>query len=108
MHYYPQLDSHIRDKVKVVVCLSNYATKRELVYATGVDTSDLATNFFFFFFALKAEVDILDTANLSNVQTSLNNFKTRADDLDAGKLKTILADFKKLSELLRKEAAKNT
>ena len=107
MHYYPQLDSHIRDKVKVVVCLSNYATKRELVYAPGVDTSDLATNFFFFF-ALKAEVDILDTANLSNVQTSLNNFKTRADDLDAGKLKTILADFKKLSELLRKEAAKNT
>ena len=107
MHYYPQLDSHIRDKVKVVVCLSNYATKRELVYATGVDTSDLATNFFFFF-ALKAEVDILDTANLSNVQTSLNNFKTRADDLDAGKLKTILEDFKKLSELLRKEAAKNT
>ena len=56
---------------------------------------------------MKAEVDILDTANLSNVQTSLNNFKTRADDLDAGKLKTILADFKKLSELLRKEAAKN-
>ena len=57
---------------------------------------------------MKAGVDILDTANLSNVQTSLNNFKTRADDLDAGKLKTILADFKKLSELLRKEAAKNT
>ena len=54
MHYYPQLDSHIRDKVKVVVCLSNYATKRELVYATGVDTSDLANNFFFFFFCFES------------------------------------------------------
>ena len=107
MHYYPQLDNHIRDKVNVVVYLSNHATKKELVYATGADTSDLATKFFFFF-ALKAEVDILDTANLSNVPTSLNNFKTRVDDLDVGKLKTILVDFKKFSELVRKEAAKNT
>ena len=56
---------------------------------------------------MKAEVDILDTANLSNVPTSLNNFKTRVDDLDVGKLKTILVDFKKFSELVRKEAAKN-
>ena len=49
MHYYPQLGNHIRDKVNVVVYLSNHATKKELVYATGADTSDLATKFFFFF-----------------------------------------------------------
>ena len=29
-------------KVKVVLDLSNYDTKKELDYATGVDTSDLA------------------------------------------------------------------
>ena len=42
MSYYPKLDSHNRDKVKVVLDLSNYATKKELDYVTGVDTSDLA------------------------------------------------------------------
>ena len=63
---------------------------------------------FFFYFPLKAQVDIRDTANLSNVPNGLNNFKTRVDDLDAGKLKPILMDFKKLSDLVRKEAAKNT
>ena len=28
MRYYPEPDSHIRDKVKVVSDLSNYATKK--------------------------------------------------------------------------------
>ena len=42
MSYYPETNSHIRDKVKVVLDLSNYATKKELDYVTGVDTSDLA------------------------------------------------------------------
>ena len=30
MIYYPEPDSHIRDKVKVVLGLSNYATEKEL------------------------------------------------------------------------------
>ena len=42
MNQYPKPDSHIRDKVKVVLNLSNYDTKKELEHATGVDTSDLA------------------------------------------------------------------
>ena len=42
MSYHPEPDSHIRDKVKVVLDLSNYATKKELDYTIGVDTSDLA------------------------------------------------------------------
>ena len=29
MSYYPEPDSHIRDEVKVVLDLSNYATKKE-------------------------------------------------------------------------------
>ena len=38
MIYYPEPDSHIRDKVKVLLDLSYYATKKELDLATGVDT----------------------------------------------------------------------
>ena len=41
MSYYRKPDSHIRDKVKVVLDFTNYATKKELKDATGVDTSDL-------------------------------------------------------------------
>ena len=36
MSYYPELDSDNRDKVKVVLDLSNYATKKELDQATDV------------------------------------------------------------------------
>ena len=43
MDYYPEPDIHIRDKVKVVLNLSNYATEKKLNYTTSVDTSDLAT-----------------------------------------------------------------
>ena len=68
MNYYPEPDNHIRDKVKVVLDLSSYATKTELAHATGFDTSDLATKTDFI--ALKAEVDKLDINKLTNVPTS--------------------------------------
>ena len=42
MSCYPEPDSHIRDKVNVLLDLSNYAIKKELDHATDVDTSDLA------------------------------------------------------------------
>ena len=42
MNYYPEPDSHIRNKIKVQSDLSNYATKKYLYHAKGVDTSDLA------------------------------------------------------------------
>ena len=37
MSYYPEPNSHIRDKVKVLLDLSNYGTKKELEHATGLD-----------------------------------------------------------------------
>ena len=40
MNYYPEPDNHIRDKVKVVLELSNYITMKELDHVAGVDTSD--------------------------------------------------------------------
>ena len=42
MSYYPDPDIHIRDKVKVVLDLSSYATKKELEHPEGIDMSDLA------------------------------------------------------------------
>ena len=42
MSYYPEPDNHIRDKVKVVIVLSNHATKKELEHAASIDTSDIA------------------------------------------------------------------
>ena len=65
MSCYPEPDAHIRDKVKVVLDLSNYATKKELDHATGVETSDLVAKEDFT--ALKAEVDKLDINKLVNV-----------------------------------------
>ena len=40
MHYYPEPENYIRDKVKLVLDLPNYATKIQLEDATGVDTSN--------------------------------------------------------------------
>ena len=54
MSCYSESDSHVRDNVKVVLDLSNYATKK-IDHATGIDTSDLAASRDFI--ALKAEVD---------------------------------------------------
>ena len=105
MSYYPEPDSHIRDKVKVVLDLSNYATKKELYNAIG-DLADLAAKNDFI--TLKAEVDKLDINKLVNVPTSLNNLKTKVNDLGVGKLKTVSVDLKKLSDGVDNEIIKNT
>ena len=55
--------------------LSNYAIKKELEDAAGVDTTDFAAKNDFI--DLKAEVDKLDINTLVNVPTGLNNLKTK-------------------------------
>ena len=52
--------------------------------------------------------DILDINKLTNVPTSLNNLKTKIDDVDVGKLKTVSVDLKKLSDIVDNEVVKNT
>ena len=42
MSYYPEPGNHIRNKVKVVLDLSNYATKKYVEHVTGINISDLA------------------------------------------------------------------
>ena len=104
MSYYRKLDSHIRDKIKVVLDLSNYATKNDLERTTSIETSDL--NAKKDFIALKAEVNKLDINKLTNVPTSLNNLKTKVDELDVGKLKAVPVDLKKLSDVVENEVVK--
>ena len=58
MRYYPESDSHIRDKVKTLLDFSNYAAKKEFQQTAGVDTSELV-----------------------NVPVGLTDSKTKVDDL---------------------------
>ena len=104
--YYPQPDSHNRDKVKVALDLSNYATEKELEHATFIDTSDLAAKKNFI--ALKAEVDKLDINKLTNVLTVLSILKTEVRALDFGKLKNVPVFLKKSSDVVDNEVVKNT
>ena len=62
--------NHIRDKVKIVLNLSNYNTEKDLEHATGADISNLAAKQDFV--ALEGKVDRLDIAELVNVLTGLN------------------------------------
>ena len=62
MSYYLEPVSHIRDKVKVVLDLSNYTAKNQLEHTTDIDTSDLAAKKDLI--DLKAEVDKLDINKL--------------------------------------------
>ena len=98
MRYYPESDSNISDKVKVVLDFSNYATKKELDHATGIDTSDLAAKKDFA--ALKAEIEKLEINKLLNVPTGLNGVKKKVNDSDVVKLKPVPVDFKKLSDVV--------
>ena len=43
---------------------------------------------------MKAEVDKLDIDELANLPIIVNNLKAKVDDLDVGKLKTVLVDLK--------------
>ena len=45
---------------------------------------------------MKAEGDKQVINKLTNVPTSLNNLKTKVDNLDVGKLKTAPIDLKKI------------
>ena len=56
---------------------------------------------------MKAEVDQLHINKHVNVQVSLNNFKAKVVDLDAGKLKSVPVELKKLCDVVDNEVVKN-
>ena len=84
--------------------MSNHTTKKELDYATGVDTYDLVTKKGFI--ALKAEVDKPEINKLIMFQLVWIILKTKLDNLDVGKLKTVPVDLKKLSDVVDNEVLK--
>ena len=90
--------------MKVLLDLSNYATKADLKNTTDVGTSkfikkvDLAN--------LKSHVDKLDIDKLENVPTGLNSFKSRVNKLDADKLVPVPVDLSKLNYVVKNDVLK--
>ena len=82
--YFPKLYEPFGGKINVKVDLSNYATKTELKEATGIDTSNLA------------------------LKSNLAKLKAAVDEIDVEKLKTVPADLRKLSDVLKNEVTKKT
>ena len=80
---YPESDCYIRNKVKIVLDLSQYAAKKEWNHVTSVGV-----------ISLKAAVGKLNINKLINFPTSLNNLKATVDDVDVGTLKNINVDLK--------------
>ena len=66
MDYCQEQETYIRDKVKVILDLSNFTTNKELKIVAVADTSNLAHNFI----ALKADVHKLDVDELVNVKST--------------------------------------
>ena len=56
---------------------------------------------------MKADADKLDINKLLNVPGGLNNWKTKYDDLDVYKFKTVPVDVKQLSDVGSKEVVEN-
>ena len=52
---------------------------------------------------MKAEVEKVDINKLVNVPSCMNNSKIKVNYLDADKLRTVLVNSKKLSDIMIKE-----
>ena len=57
---------------------------------------------------MKAEFYKLDVNKLVNVTVSLNNLKTKVDDINVDKLETVSIDLKKISDEVDNEVLENT
>ena len=106
MSYYSEPDSHVRDKVEVLLDLSKYAIKKELEHDIGVDTSDLVAKKDFVTF--ESEVGKLGINKLIKVPTNLINLETKVGDLNVGRVKSVPVDLKKLSDVVYKQGVKKT
>ena len=81
--YYPPYKSS-SNNIKVELDLSNYATKKDINDITHVVVSGFAS------------------------KTNLAALKTEVDKIDADKLKTVLVDLAKLSNVVKNEVVKKT
>ena len=90
--------------MKVVLALSNYATKAYLKNATGFDTSNFARKTDLAH--LKSDVDKLDIDKLKNVPSNLSNLKNKVEKLDADKLVPVPVHLSKLSDPVKSNVVK--
>ena len=117
MNYYPELDRHNRNKIKVEWYISNNATKSEVKNGPPTATSEFAD-----LASTKSDVDNLDANKLQTIPTDLSELndvvdndvvkKTRYDTLvkkvntigaiDTSELVKKLATSEKLKKLRRK------
>ena len=101
--YFPGAKSS-RGRVKVLLDLSNYATKGYLKNAAGVNTSKFAEKIDLAY--SKFNVDKLHIDKLKNVPTNLNNLKSKIDKLVVYKLVPIPVDLIKLSDVIKNDVVK--
>ena len=93
MSYFPEPYCHSKDKIKVELDFSNYATKSDLKSATGIDLlkfskkADLVT--------LKSDIDKLETTPID--LSKLSNVVKR----DAVKKRMYMMNYLKTSMLFR-------
>ena len=91
MSYFPERYAWSKNKIKVELDLSNYATKSDLKSGTGVDTSNFVKKSHLA--SLKSDVDELNIDKLKNVSSNLDSFKSKVDKLYVGILPTDLRNL---------------
>ena len=79
--------------INVKVDLSNYATKANLMNATGV-------------YSLKYNVDKLDIDKLKTIPDDLSNLKSKVHKKDVDKLALVSGDLRKLSIVVKNNVVK--
>ena len=82
--YFPKPFKCFRGNIKVKVDLSNQATKTDLKNVIHVDTLSFTS------------------------KTNLANLKNEVDKLDTDKLKTVLVDLSKVSNVVKNDVVKKT
>ena len=82
--YFPKPYNPFGGNVKVELDLSNYTTKTDLIGTTGSNTSNLA------------------------LKSNLAKLKTKVYKINVDKLKAVLVDLNKLSDIVNNEVVKNT
>ena len=75
MSFFPEPYTHSKNKIKVELDLSNYATKSDLKNATCVDTSQFVTKVDLS--NLKSDIDHLDIDKLEKVPCGLKSLNIK-------------------------------
>ena len=86
MSHSPQPYTRSKNKTKIKLDQSNYATKSDLKNATGIDTAKSAENADLA--NLKSNIDKLGIDKIKTVPSVLHTLKSKADELGIRKLET--------------------